>query len=267
MEPRSVFLAELTNQDVEDFLSSGGDMVIIPVGSLEQHGAHAPLSTDTMIPQEIARRVAVARNAFVAPAMSYGLSAAHEGFSGLAHVAARTFLALAEDLCLSFAGAGFRKIVFINGHYTNTGPLTMACYGVSKKLPEGTQAYQITYWEALPQDQLEDYLSLKVGLHANIGETSAVMAIDPSLVDLDKARDFWPNFPDFGASPSPALTAYFETQVGANFQALPFGTWGEPSKSSVEKGEEFLDQIEEAVLRLIEEIELVYERLGAPPKK
>jgi creatinine amidohydrolase len=142
----------------------------------------------------------------------------------------------------------------------------MACYDASARLPKGTQAYQITYWEALPPDQLEKYLSLKAGLHANIGETSAVMAINPELVDLNQAKDFWPEFPNFGASPNPALTAYFETNVSANFQALPYGTWGAPSQSTVAKGKEFLDQIEVAVLRLISEIESVYDKLGAPPR-
>jgi creatinine amidohydrolase len=266
MRPKSVFLVELSNLDVEEFLMNGGDMVIIPVGALEQHGAHAPLSTDVLIPQEIARRVALSRNAVVAPPVNYGLSAAHKGFPGAAYISVNTFLGVVADLCRSFADAGFRKIVFINGHYTNTGPLTMACYDVSKELPEDTQAYQITYWEALPPEELEEYLSLKAGLHANIGETSAVMAINPSLVDLEKAQDYWPDFPDFEASPNPALTAYFETQVSANLQALPHGTWGEPSKSSVEKGEEFLQQIEKAVLRLIREVELMHSKLGTPPK-
>lgn len=266
MNQRSVFLSELSNFDVEEFLKNGGEMVIIPVGSLEQHGAHAPLSTDTLIPQEIARRVALAHNALVAPPINYGLSAAHKGFVGAAHISVDTFLGFAIDLCRSFSDAGFSKIVFINGHYTNTGPLVMACYDVSKELPDGTQAYQITYWEALSTEDLEEYLSLKVGLHANIGETSAVMAIDPTLVDLDKAKDYWPPFPEFGASAYPALTAYFETQVSANLQALPYGTWGEPSKSSIEQGEIYLDQIEKAVLRLIQEIEQMHEKLGTPPK-
>lgn len=266
MKESSVFLADLTNRQVEDVVRSGGDMVIIPAGSLEQHGSHAPLSTDVLIPQEIARRVAIARNALVAPPLSYGLSAAHRGFVGAAHVSVETYVALARDLCYAFAESGFKRIVFINGHYTNTGPLMMACYDASARLRKGTQAYQITYWEALPPDQLEKYLSLKAGLHANVGETSAVMAIKPGLVDLSQAKDFWPEFPDFGASPSPALTAYFETNVSANFQALPYGTWGAPSQSTAAKGKEFLDQIEAAVLRLISEIESVYDKLGAPPK-
>jgi creatinine amidohydrolase len=266
MKLKTVFMAELTNQDIDEYLKEG-NMVIIPVGSLEQHGAHAPLGTDVMIPREIARRVAIARNALVAPALNYGLSVAHQGFSGLATIGVRTLLSLAEDLCISFAKSGFRKIVFLNGHYTNSGTLTMACYEASGKIPEGTQAYQISYWEALPPDQLEEYISEKAGLHANIGETSAIMAIDPSLVDLSKAKVFWPDFPKFGASPGPALIAYFDTQVGANFQALPFGSWGDPTKSSVEKGKIFLDQIEKAVLRLMDEIDSIYERLGPPKKK
>jgi creatinine amidohydrolase len=266
MQAQSVFMADLTNRQIEDFLRVGGDRILIPVGALEQHGFHAPLATDVLIPQEIARRVALAKSGLVAPPISYGLSAAHRGFAGAAHISVETLIGLARDLCFAFAESGFRKIIFVNGHYTNTGPLMMACYDASPRLPKGTQAYQITYWEALPPDQLEEYLSLKVGLHANIGETSAVMAINPALVDLSQAKDFWPDFPQFGASPNPALTAYFETNVSANFQALPYGTWGAPSQSTVEKGQVFLDQIEAAVIRLISEIESVYEKLGAPAK-
>ncbi len=266
MTPKSVFLADLSNEEVENYLQSGGELVLIPAGALEQHGAHAPLSTDVLIPQEIARRVAIARHGLVAPPMSYGLSAAHRGFAGAAHIRVETFVSLARDLIFAFAESGFKKILFINGHYTNSGPLLMACYDASTRLQKGTQAYQISYWEALPPEQLEEYLSLKAGLHANIGETSAVMAINPALVDLSRAKDFWPDFPPFGANPNPALIAYFETQVSANFQALPYGTWGAPSQSTVERGKQFLDQIEAAVLRLLSETDKVYERLGAPGK-
>ncbi len=266
MATKSVFMAELTNRDLEHFLQSGGELVLIPAGALEQHGAHAPLATDVLIPQEIARRVALARNGLVAPPLSYGLSAAHRGFAGAAHISAETYIGLARDLCYALAESGFKKIIFLNGHYTNTWPLVLACYEASSRLPKGTQAYQITYWEALPPEQLERYLSLSAGLHANIGETSAVMAIAPHLVDLSQAQDFWPEFPQFGANPNPALTAYFETQVSANYQALPYGTWGAPSQSSVEQGKVYLDQIETAVLRLLSETEQVYAKLGPPAK-
>ena len=263
MKLKSVFLAELTNEDVEKYLRNKG-MIIIPVGSIEQHGRHAPLGTDVIIPQEIAKRIAIKLNAIVAPPISYGLSAAHKGFSGLAYLSAKTFITVVEDLCKSLSSVGFKRIIFLNGHYTNTAALTLACYEISEKIPNKTQIYQITYWEALTAEKLNEYLSLKAGFHANVGETSVVMAIDPNLIDLSKATEFWPKFPKFGGNPSPALTAYFETQVGANFKALPGGVWGNPKNSTTKKGEKFLKEIENAVLRLINEIELVYKNLENP---
>ena len=74
MKPKSVFLAEITNRELELFLKEH-HTIYIPVGATEQHGPHSPVSTDVLIPQEIARRVAEKQgNALVAPALPYTLS-------------------------------------------------------------------------------------------------------------------------------------------------------------------------------------------------
>jgi creatinine amidohydrolase/Fe(II)-dependent formamide hydrolase-like protein len=61
-------------------------LMLVPVGSTERHGSHAPLSTDVLIPQEVCRRVATAQDGLVAPPINYGLSDAHVGFAGLARI-------------------------------------------------------------------------------------------------------------------------------------------------------------------------------------
>ena len=66
MKPSTVFLGELTNPEVEAFLEHSRT-VIVPVGSVEQHGPHAPLLTDVLVPTEVARRVAPRVDAVVAP--------------------------------------------------------------------------------------------------------------------------------------------------------------------------------------------------------
>jgi len=73
MKRPTVFLGEMTNPEVEDFLKTK-HTVIIPTGATEQHGPHAPLLTDVLIPQEVARRVATEIGALVAPPINYALS-------------------------------------------------------------------------------------------------------------------------------------------------------------------------------------------------
>src|SRR5947208_16576858 len=114
MKQRTVFLGEMTNPQVEDFLKAG-HTVLVPTGSTEQHGPHAPLLTDVLIPQEIARRVAPQVGALVAPPINYALSYPHVEFTGLVNIRIRTFMAVITDLCVSFASAGSKRIVMLNG--------------------------------------------------------------------------------------------------------------------------------------------------------
>jgi creatinine amidohydrolase len=257
----SVFLAELTLTEVERYLDAGGDLVLVPTGSTEQHGPHAPLSTDVIIPTEVCRRVASRLGALVAPAVSYGISAGHRGFRGLAYLTSPTFIAVVEDVTFSLAEAGFRRIVFVNGHYTNYHPIITGCMNVASRLPPGTRAWGVSYWESLPPEQLDEYLSLRSGLHANVGETSAVMAVRPELVDLGAAVEEWPDFPEFQAPSFPTILAYFETHPGSVWRASRTGVWGDPRGSSAELGERFYSWIEDGMARLVADVDETYRRL------
>ena len=70
----TVFLGEMTNPEVEAFVADRDKTVIVPIGSTEQHGPHGPLSTDTIVPTEVARRVAPKVGAAIGPSIGYGLS-------------------------------------------------------------------------------------------------------------------------------------------------------------------------------------------------
>ena len=256
----TVFLDELTNEEVTEWIETG-ELLLVPVGSTEQHGPHGPLGTDVIIPREVCRRVAEKKGALVAPPVSYGLGAGHVGFKGLAYLSVRTFISVIEDLITSFAESGFRRIVFVNGHYTNYPAINLACFNVSTKLPEGARAWAMSYWDTLPANEAEAYLSLKTGLHANIGETSAVMAVRPELVKLDRATEGWPNLPDFKGPPMPTIFAYFETSAGSTYRALPHGIWGDPRGSSAELGETFYRQITQAVCNVIDDVESAFAQM------
>src|SRR5215471_3070784 len=144
-DDQSVFLDELTEPDVAALVASGRTTLLIPTGSTEQHGPHAPIGTDVIIPREVCRRVAETRDALVAPPVAYGLAAGHRGFSGLGYLNAPTYLAVIEDVILSFVESGFRRIIFVNGHYTNYPAINLACFNASLKLPEGAAAWALSY--------------------------------------------------------------------------------------------------------------------------
>ncbi len=215
MKKTSVFLADLTNPEVEAFLRAHGT-IYVPVGAMEQHGPHAPIGTDIFLPQEIARRVCVKRgDALVAPPLAYTLSYPHRGFTSEFSLGIETFMAVVRDLAQSFAKAGFKRIVFLNGHYDNTYALAYACAQVAEKLPAGARAFPFNYWDGLTPAQFGVMSEGGKGMHAGEAETSMLLAIDPARVDMALANVEYLNFPET-ITQSPALhTAFFSRRPAA----------------------------------------------------
>lgn len=260
MKPATAFLGEMTNQELEHFLEEH-DTVLIPTGSTEQHGPHSPLLTDVLIPQEICRRVAHEIDAVVAPPINYALSYPHRGFAGAFYLGIDTFMDVVRDLCVSFARSGFRRIVFVNGHYDNTYALAYGCAMAAEELPAGTQAFPINYWDALTPEQAEEYVSLAKGMHANEGEVSAMLAINPDLVDMEAANTEFPNFPEHKGPSGPVHTAFFLTAPGTVWRITESGTWGDATKATPEKGDQFLEWSVQSVLTLLDDIGRTFEQL------
>lgn len=264
MKPTTVFFGELTNLEVEAYLTSG-HTILVPVGAVEQHGPHAPLITDVIIPQEIARRAAPRIDALVAPPISYALSYPHVGFTGLVHIRIPTFMALVEDLCVSFATAGFKRIVFLNGHYDNTYAIAYACANAADKIGKEVKAFPVNYWDGFTPADVEEFSGLKNGLHANAAETAAVMAIDPKLVDMDRANAEFPPFPEYTIANTGAVhTAFFFTSPGSVYWATKSGTWGDARKATREMGERYLEVCVRSTLAVLENIEKTFAAM--PPR-
>jgi len=263
MKPPTVFLGEMTSPEVDAFLAAGNRTVIVPTGSTEQHGPHGPLLTDVLIPQEVARRVAPRVGALVAPTINYALSYPHAGFTGVVQIRIPTFMALVEDLCLSLATVGFERIVFLNGHYDNTYAIAYACATAADRLPDGVHAFPINYWDGLTPDEAAEYFGPTNGLHANRGETSAVLAIDPRLVDMERANVEFPPFPEV-ASPAAVHTAFFFSAPGSVHRATHSGTWGDPRGATPEFGERYLEVAVASTVRMLDDIARTFEAM--PPR-
>jgi creatinine amidohydrolase len=264
MKRATVFLGEMTNPEVEAFLEKH-HTIIVPTGATEQHGPHAPLLTDVLIPQEIARRAAPRINALVAPPLNYALSYPHVGFKGLVHIRIPTFMAMIEDLCVAFANSGFKRIIFLNGHYDNTYAIAYACANAADKIARDVKAFPVNYWDALTPEEIAEFSTLKTGLHANLAETSAVLAINPDLVDMDRANAEFPPFPDFTVSNTgPVHTAFFFTAPGSVYWATKSGTWGDARKSTPEIGERYIEAGVRSTLLVLENIERTFTAM--PPR-
>ncbi len=132
---------------------------------------------------------------------------------------------------------------------------------MADQLPAGTQAFPLTYCEGFPPERAREFMRGDKGLHANVGEVSALLAINPDLVDMSLANAELPNFPSYKTSAGGQHTAYFLTTPGSLYRITKSGTWGDATQASAEKGRQFLEWGAEAVMSLLEDINNSFTRL------
>jgi creatinine amidohydrolase/Fe(II)-dependent formamide hydrolase-like protein len=123
--------------------------------------------------------------------------------------------------------------------------------------------YPFPYWAGMKPEEAEQYLSGSAGIHANVGETSIVLAINEELCDMGRVRDFTPDLPELRTTPLALLDPLFLATPGSFWSLLEDGggVWGKPSESTTEKGEEFLGWATRAVVNLVRDMEDVHDRL------
>lgn len=153
--------------------AEAGAVLLVPVGSTEQHGPHLPLSTDTDVAVALCSRVAARRaDVLVAPPLPYGSSGEHAGFAGTLSIGQEATELVLLELGRS-AGETFRRVVFVSAHGGNAAPVTRA---VRRLQGEGRAAS--AFFPRWP-------VAGGTGdAHAGRTETSLQLALDPSRVDL-----------------------------------------------------------------------------------
>ncbi|HEU4446020.1 MAG TPA: creatininase family protein, partial [Nitrososphaeraceae archaeon] len=149
---------------------------IIPVGSLEQHGAHLPVSTDSLIAEYIAKLLSEKVGAFVLPVISYGVSFEHKPMFNVS-LRNSTLSTMLCDTCISLAENRIREIIILNGHHGNTGALQYIPQEIQSKIPSYVNIHILHYWQMMTPEFD----------HAGEVETSLVLAIAPELVHMDRA--------------------------------------------------------------------------------
>ena len=186
------------------------------------------------------------------------------GAHGLVHLRMDTFLDLVRDVCLSLTDVGFSKIVLLNGHYCNSHTLEFAVARFHDDLPEGARVYPFPYWAGMAPEEAEQYLSGSAGIHANVGETSIVLAIDEALCDMERVRDFAPHAPrvahERARAARPGLPRHALARSG-RCSRMVVEAGGRPSESTAEKGEEFLEWSTRSVVNFVRDMDDVHDLL------
>lgn len=211
-------------ETVDVIVGKDPELAILPVGSLEQHGAHLPIMTDWAIASELGRRVAEELGAFLIPALPISTNREQMGKKGSVWMEPVTFYRMMTDIILSLKTQGFKKIGILQCH-GGIFIMTPLIRDLNAKYnPELMVALAdtCTFNDILCR---EGIIQSNTELHAGEVETSQMLAIAPETVHMDKAADFVPEVP----------RSYLN--YGSIFRAAPSGVWGEPMKASAEKGE------------------------------
>lgn len=153
--------------------------VIVPIGLVEAHGPHLPVSVDVDSADYFSRKVAENTGAILAPTLPYGFSDEMRDYPGSLGLKVDTFTQVIVDLCTNFAAQNFLKVIFITGHGANKTPCELALYKVWEKYPD----FKSVCWNWWSDCGIH-------GIHhADKGETEVAIACG-TTAHMDRVRDF-----------------------------------------------------------------------------
>jgi creatinine amidohydrolase len=232
----SLYLEHLTWLEAEQAFKTIPTL-LLPIGAiLKEHGPHLPLNTDYLLARDLARRVAEQTDVIVGPHVSFGYYPAFVHFPGSVNLEADTFRSMVEQIIGSLARNGAQRFVILNTGVSTTAPLTLAAnnlvargirIGLANIVDLGKRA------DAVIENQ--------VGSHANEHETSMLLAIDPTIVKMDRAvaeLQPWMTAPSAVRAIGPLL----RTPAGVGSYS-PSGIIGDPTRATAAKGEAILQAI------------------------
>ena len=211
--------------------------VIVPLGSIEEHGPHLPMHTDIFHAYEIAKRAADLVPVFVAPPICFGVCRSTADFPGTIGIQPGTLISLVGDVSRALYRHGMRNFIFYSGH---AGANHMAALFWAADDLVGTYgdvACAVITDLDLCDTEFFELLETRGDSHAGELETSLIMALAPDLVGELPGAD-WPSFP------RPFV-------VRDTKEYWKSGVWGDPTKASREKGEKMVAILIRNMTRLI----------------
>ncbi|MCW3984172.1 MAG: creatininase family protein [Candidatus Bathyarchaeota archaeon] len=243
-KPQLVWLDELSTKEAAQ-AAKNGTVIIFPLGSVEEHGDHLPLGTDSIQPEYIAVEVAKKTGCLVAPPFRYGICNATRNFPGTLTIQFDTLYRVAHDILSELIRNGFYRIIVLSGHAGNSHmvALRLAAQDVMDK-NEKSCSGQVRIMVLSDFDFAEDLASEVAAPddgHAGTIETSRVLAIKPELVKGKGKAEKW-QLPRFEVLVHPE-------------RCFPGGVNGDPTSATVEKGEKINEYVIGQVEKLVRQLQ------------
>lgn len=225
-------------------LARRGALPVLPVGSLEQHGPHLPVWTDSAIAHAMCLGAASRATdipAVVLPPMWMGLSEHHFPFGGTVSLDCPTFHAVLRCVVRSLRACGFSRLLVVNGHGGNIEPLGVSARELAH---EFAIPVAVTTWPMVAPEAIRAALATQTQvMHACEAETSVWLALDAAQVRADKLEEAFGNTAGVSAPPGFARFHSFEERAGRT------GVRGDPRAASAEKGRAILAAVADGLAR------------------
>jgi len=232
---------EITRSDAEKDL--GNSVLVMPVGSLEQHGPHLPLGTDCYIAEALAIRVCEAiPDAILLPLLPFGYSWVWKDIPLTVSLREKTVEQILKELALSVYRFNPKALVVINGHLANESALKYAARDLADDVPLRFFYFSLPEIAKFRMDSRPSELTI----HAEEIETSLMLAIKPELVKMSLAKPEYPEKPS-----SYGVTALSLGKLSKS------GVFGNPSVATREKGEEYLEIMTKFIISVLEDEKVI----------
>ncbi len=231
-------------------------VVVLTIGSVEQHGHHLPLDVDNYVVRQLVEEAAgqLGDDVLVLPHLPYGFETHHLDFPGTISITSRTLEAFVEELLHSVAHHGFRRILIANGHGSNMPILNLVARRITTTTPALCGAF---IWAALLAETVKDERESPYPggvAHACELETSSYLALNPSAPRMPLARRDMHEYP--------SQFHWQDLSGGGPLQFMDFfsrisqtGTCGDPTTATAAKGRRWNGLAVERMVALIREFQ------------
>ncbi len=248
------FLPFRTTREVKAMTDKEKAVVILPIASVEQHGPHLPLFTDSLIVQEVLDRsltlLAADFQVWTLPLLCYARSNEHTAFAGTVTLTSGTLIKVLEEIAASVARSGFRRLAIVNGHGGNTEIIDFVIRDIREQTGLLVFALHVYLRVAVPTVGLTE-AEKTYGIHAGDVETSILLRCHPELVRRELAPSSLPvhlttlKHPPFGG---PLTFAWLTQDISQD------GVLGDATLADTDKGEHFLADAAKQVAGLLGDI-------------
>jgi creatinine amidohydrolase len=221
-----MIVKDLVNTDILK-LTKRRSVALIPVGSIEQHGPHLPVSTDSDIVSYIARQVSEKNGFLLLPTLQYGVSFEHHPFFNLS-VSSPTLEKILIELCISLSKNHVDRVIILNGHHGNQDALKKLPDKVAKKIGTKQRIFVYSYWHFM-KTEFD---------HAGFVETSIMLAISDKVM-MNKAEKGL--IPD--SLSKKELSQLSEKANKSFISVTKNGVWGDPTRATQKDGKLILKEI------------------------